>query len=86
MTLPASSGFAPALEPRAIVSTSSAKAAVATVAPTDSMITPAPVNVDLAIPTLPGPDLPTPATRSQSDSAMKRILRAVTGGKDAPQP
>ncbi|HUR93307.1 MAG TPA: hypothetical protein VMY76_01905 [Gemmatimonadales bacterium] len=84
MNLPASSGFAPALEPRAIVSTSSAKPA-ATDAPADSSIVPATIEVDLAVPTLSGADLLTPATRTQSDSAMKRILRAVTGGKDVPQ-
>jgi hypothetical protein len=83
MTEPASSGFAPALESRAIVSTS--PATVRAAAPTDSTIAPAPVALDLAMPALPGAESLVAVPRPQSDSALKRILRAVSGGKDAPQ-
>lgn len=86
MTQPASSGFAHALEPRAIVSTASAAASPkAAGAAKDSSIAPAPIEVDLAVPTLAGAESLVPTPRQQSDSAMKRILRAVNGGKDVPQ-
>ena len=86
MTQPASSGFAPALEPRAIVSTSTATAGATTPAPAaikDSSLAPAPIDIQLDVPALPGGEslVATP----KGDSAMKRILRAVNGGKDLPQ-
>jgi hypothetical protein len=83
MTEPASSGFAPALESRAIVSTSPA-----TVHPAiarDSSIAPAPAALDLAVPALPGAEALVATPRPQGDSALKRILKAVNGGKDAPR-
>jgi hypothetical protein len=83
MTEPASSGFAPALESRAIVSTSSAT--VRAIAPRDSTIAPAPAALDMAVPALPGAESLVATPRPQGDSALKRILRAVNGGKDAPQ-
>jgi Meckel syndrome type 1 protein len=84
MTEPASSGFAPALESRAIVSTSPAVVLPAT--PDDSTIAPAPVALDMAVPALPGAESLVATPRPQGDSAaLKRILRAVNGGKDAPQ-
>jgi hypothetical protein len=54
-------------------------------APTDSTIAPAPVALDLTMPALPGAESLVAAPRPQGDSALKRILRAVSGGKDAPQ-
>jgi len=82
---PASSGFAPALEPRAIVTTPAPKSAV----PQDSVkpIAPAPVAVDLSVPSLAGSESLVPTPKQRGDSAMKRILRAVSGGKEtAPRP
>lgn len=87
---PASSGFAPALEARAIVagappgSIAGAPTGAAPLTP-DPAITPAPIEVDLAVPTLPGDDSLFTSTRPSSDSAMKRILKAVNGGKEIPQ-
>jgi hypothetical protein len=83
MTEPASSGFAPALESRAIVSTS--PATVRAAALKDSTIAPAPAALDMAVPALPGAESLVATPRPQGDSALKRILRAVNGGKDAPQ-
>jgi hypothetical protein len=83
MTEPASSGFAPALESRAIVTTSSAT--VRAPAPKDSSIAPAPVALDLVVPELPGAETLVATPHPQGDSALKRILRAVNGGKDVPQ-
>jgi hypothetical protein len=88
---PATSGFAPALEPRAIVSSPSRVAADkpsgTTAASVDSSIAPAPVKVDLAVPSLPGADSLVAAPRQRGDSgAIKRILRAVSGGKDVGKP
>jgi ribonuclease E len=86
---PATSGFAPALEPRAIVSSPSnvaAKPSGTVVASADSSIAPAPVEVDLTVPSLPAVDSLVAAQRQRGDSAaIKRILRAVSGGKDVPQ-
>jgi hypothetical protein len=83
MTEPASSGFAPALESRAIVSSS--PATVRAAALRDSSIAPAPVALDMALPALPGAESLVATPRPQGDSGLKRILRAVNGGKDAPQ-
>jgi hypothetical protein len=87
MTQPASSGFAPALEQRAIVSTSTAAASTAPSVPAvtkDSSLAPAPAELQLDVPVLPGAESLLVTPRPQSDSAMKRILRAVNGGKDLP--
>jgi hypothetical protein len=81
MTEPASSGFAPALESRAIVSSS--PATVRAAAPKDSSIAPAPAALDMAMPALPGAESLVAAPRPQGDSGLKRILRAVSGGKGA---
>jgi hypothetical protein len=81
---PVSSGFARALDPRAIVS---APAQLAAPKPSDpaadsTLAAPPPtINTKVAAPVLPGSDALTPATRQKSDSAMKKILRAVSGGK-----
>jgi hypothetical protein len=86
MTQPASSGFAPALEARATVIPSAAvpiAAAPAAIAK-DSTLSPAPADLQLDLPALPGADSLLAPPKSQGDSAMKRILRAVNGGKDAP--
>ncbi len=87
---PATSGFARALEPRAIVSTPSKIAADQPSGPpaaaVDSSIAPAPVEVDLTLPSLPSADSLVAAARQRGDSAaIKRILRAVSGGTDQPQ-
>ena len=94
-TAPASSGFAAALEPRAIASGPApilpANPAAAqlppAVAAADSTavaasIAPAPAEMQIDVPALPGGDSLVVQPRSKSDSAMKRILRAVNGGKD----
>jgi hypothetical protein len=87
---PASSGFAPALEARAQMSGAAPKSASPVKPPateTDSipaLAAPAPSELDLEVPALAGDSL-APLTKSRSDSAMKRILRAVNGGKDIPQ-
>ena len=49
----------------------------------DSSLAPAPIDIQLDVPALPGGEslVATP----KGDSAMKRILRAVNGGKDLPQ-
>jgi hypothetical protein len=84
MTQPASSGFAPALEARAMVTPSATTpAAAGSVVAKDSMLAPAPGDLQLDLPALPGADSLV-APQSRSDSAMKRILRAVNGGKDLP--
>jgi hypothetical protein len=84
---PASSGFARALEARAIVNTPANTGDLKpTGAAADSAtIEPPPIDLDVAAPTLPGDESLTSAPRAQSDSAMKKILRAVNGGKDTPQ-
>jgi hypothetical protein len=83
---PATSGFAPALEPRAIVATPApgpAAAAQDSVTP----IAPAPIEVDLSVPALAGSESLVATPKQRGDSAMKRILRAVSGGKEsAPRP
>lgn len=83
---PASSGFAPALEPRALVS-AAAKPAVAgqPASSADSSLAPPPGSLDLAVPALPQADSLVTVPGQHGDSAMKRILRAVSGGKDIPQ-
>jgi hypothetical protein len=50
-------------------------------------VAPAPVGVDLAVPTLGGSESLVPTPRLRGDSTMKRILKAVSGGKEpATQP
>jgi hypothetical protein len=86
-SLPASSGFAPALEPRALVSSAAAKTAVAvrSSSPVDSSsVAPAPAALDLSVPALPQADSLVATPRPPADSALKRILRAVSGSKDVP--
>jgi hypothetical protein len=94
-TAPASSGFAAALEPRAIASgpapilrahagapqqpAASTADSTALAAP----IAPAPAGMQIDVPALPGGDSLVAQPRAKGDSAMKRILRAVTGGKDS---
>jgi hypothetical protein len=93
-TAPASSGFAAALEPRAMASGPApnlpahpgAQASPAT-STADSTTPPAPIapppaQMQIDVPALPGGESLVATPRSKSDSAMKRILRAVTGGKD----
>jgi hypothetical protein len=91
-TAPASSGFAAALEPRAIATGPAPISATAAGQPpaastTDSTavagpIAPAPVEMQMDVPALPGGDSLVAQPRSKPDSAMKRILRAVNGGQD----
>ena len=95
-TAPASSGFAAALEPRAIASgpapmlPARAPAAVqppavsaADSAAVAAAIAPPLSEMQMDVPALPGGDSLVTQPRSKSDSAMKRILRAVNGGKDS---
>ena len=78
---PASSGFARALEPRAIVTT---PAKATSGAATDSLADSAPaIDMQVAMPALPGEDS-IAAPRQKNDSTMKKILRALNGGKAAP--
>jgi len=93
---PATSGFAAALEPRAIASgpapilparagAPQQSAAGSTADSTGGLpgpIAPAPVEMPLDVPMLPSGDSLVAQPSSKSDSAMKRILRAV-GGKDS---
>jgi hypothetical protein len=94
-TAPASSGFAAALEPRAIASGPApifpAQAAAAQLPPVVSAadstavaasIAPPPAEMQIDVPVLPGGDSLVAQPRSKSDSAMKRILRAVNGGQN----
>jgi len=87
---PASSGFAPALEPRAIVAAPAKGAEGKPAAPAADSVAPfapAPIEMDLAVPALPGSESLVSSPRQKGDSAMKKILRAVSGGKDAsPRP
>jgi hypothetical protein len=93
-TAPASSGFAAALEPRAIASGPApiipANAPAAQLPPAMSaadstaaaaQIAPPPGEMQMDVPVLPGGDSLVAQPRSKSDSAMKRILRAVNGGQ-----
>lgn len=93
-TAPASSGFAAALEPRAMASGPApifpARAAAAQQPPVVSAadstavaaaIAPPLAEMQMDLAALPGGDSLVAQPRS-SDSAMKRILRAVNGGKD----
>ncbi len=84
---PASSGFARALEARAIVSTpaNTGDSKPAGAATDSAAIEPPSIDLDVAVPTLSGAESLTGAPRAQGDSAMKKILRAVNGGKDIPQ-
>jgi hypothetical protein len=80
---PASSGFAPALEPRAIVSAPAPAKAVAKpdTAADSGAVAPPRIDMKVAAPVLPSAVLGG-ATRPKGDSAMKKILRAVSGAKD----
>ena len=92
---PASSGFAAALEPRAMTSgtpptlPANAGAAAPAASRPDSTLLPAPIapapgEMQMDVPALPG-DVPLVSSPSaRNDSAMKRILRALNGGKDLP--
>jgi hypothetical protein len=79
---PASSGFAPALEPRAIVAPP--KPAAPPVAADSTTIAPPAIDMDVAAPTLQGAESLATPPRQKSDSAMKKILRALNGGKTLP--
>jgi hypothetical protein len=94
-TAPASSGFAAALEPRAIASGpppilpahASAAQLPPAVSAADSTavaasIAPPPAEMQIDVPALPGGDSLVAQPRSKSDSAMKRILRALNGGQN----
>jgi hypothetical protein len=95
LSTPASSGFAAALEPRANVSGPLPRLpyAGAGAAPArsvgDSLGAPAPIAPPppqaIDVPSLPGSVPLVPTASEKNDSAMKRILRAVTGGKDSRQ-
>jgi hypothetical protein len=79
---PASSGFAPALESRAIV-TVPLKPAPKPDAVLDSTGTAPAIDMQVAVPDLQGAESLATSPRQKGDSAMKRILRAVSGKKDA---
>ena len=79
---PASSGFAPALEPRAMVA--APKPAAQPVAADSTAITAPEIDMQVALPALQDPDSLAAPPRQKGDSAMKRILRAVNGGKALP--
>jgi hypothetical protein len=94
-TAPASSGFAAALEPRAIASgpapnlpahpgaaQPSPAASTSDSTTPSAPIVPPPAQMQIDVPALPGAESLVAAPSSKSDSAMKRILRAVSGGKD----
>jgi hypothetical protein len=75
---PASSGFAPALEPRAIVAAPPKPAPQSDAAPDSTAIAPA-IDMQVIAPELQGAESLAGPPRQKSDSAMKRILRAVSG-------
>ncbi len=78
---PASSGFAPALDPRAIVS---APLKPARSGAADSLPAAAPaIEMDVSVPALDADSL-AGTQRREGDSAIKKILRAVNGGKELP--
>lgn len=86
---PASSGFAAALESRAIVSGPAPAPAASAPAASDSVtpIAPQPIELDVSVPSLASSESLVPTPRQRGDSAMKRILKAVGGGKEAsPKP
>jgi hypothetical protein len=78
---PASSGFAPALEPRAIVAPR--KPAAQPVAADSSAIAPPAIDMQVTLPTLQGAES-LAGPRQRGDSGMKKILRALNGGKALP--
>jgi hypothetical protein len=89
---PASSGFAAALEPRAMTSgpvpnlPASSDANVPPIAAkpdSATTIAPPPADLRIDVPALPGGVPFVAGPSGKDDSAMKRILRAVNGGKDA---
>jgi len=80
---PASSGFAPALEPRAIVNVPLKPAPKPDPVIDSSAIAPA-IDMQVSVPDLQVAESLAGSPRQKSDSAMKRILRAVSGKKDAP--
>ena len=79
---PASSGFAPALEPRAIVNVP-LKPVPKPDAVTDSSAVAPAIDMQVAVPDLQAAESLAGPPRQKSDSAMKRILKAVSGKKDA---
>lgn len=86
---PASSGFAAALQSRAIVSGPAPAPAASAPAASDSVtpIAPQPIELDVSVPSLASSESLVPAPRQRGDSAMKRILKAVGGGKEpSPKP
>jgi hypothetical protein len=79
---PASSGFAPALESRAIVNVPLKPAPKPDAAIDSSAIAPA-IDMQVTLPELQDAESLATSPRQKGDSAMKRILRAVSGKKDA---
>jgi hypothetical protein len=80
---PASSGFAPALEPRAIVATPPKAALKPDGGADSSAIAPA-IDMQVIAPELQGAESLAGPPRQKGDSTMKRILRALSGKKDLP--
>jgi hypothetical protein len=80
---PGSSGFAPALESRAIVNVPLKPTPKPDPVTDSSAIAPA-IDMQVTVPEVQTADSLAPAPRQKNDSAMKRILRAVSGTKDAP--
>jgi hypothetical protein len=78
---PASSGFAPALQARAIVSTPAPAASTPT-ADSTAAIEPVPAELDMSLPTPTSAESLVTTPRQRGDSGMKRILRAVVDGKE----
>jgi hypothetical protein len=75
---PASSGFAPALEPRAIVTTPAKTPSAPQAGDSTTIAAPA-IDMHVAAPLLPGAESLAVPPRQKGDSAMKKILRAVSG-------
>lgn len=80
---PASSGFAPALEPRAIVTAPLKPAPRSDALPDSSTLAPA-IDMQVTAPDLQAAESLAGLPRQNGDSAMKRILKAVSGRKAAP--
>jgi len=86
---PASSGFAAALQSRAIVSGPAPAAATSAPAASDSVtpVAPLAIELDVSVPSLASSESLVTTPGPHGDSTMKRILKAVAGGKDSsPKP
>jgi hypothetical protein len=82
---PASSGFAPALDSRAIVKPRPrADSTTATLGDSLPGLAPAPIDLSIPAPVVLDSESLARVDRRQGDSTLRKILRAVNGGKEPP--